>query len=129
MYEQRRDGENKAKTEYVTNKGPVLEMPHAEVVNVHKIAYFKVGRLLFHWHLSSSFLPIASISLGCLFSINQSVSHPVCLSFPLILSVFQSFSIYPPTHTLTHIYILIHTSSIAIPERSRLVWQWLGLCP
>lgn len=102
----------KVKTAYLSDKGPVLEMPHAEVINLHKAAYFKVGRLLFHWHLSASLPPITSISLGCLLSINQSVSQPVCLSFhltlSLILSVFQSFSsTLPPT--LSHIYILIHT--------------------
>lgn len=82
-----------------------------EVVNLHKISYFKVGRLLFHWYLSSSFPPIASLSPECLFSINHSVSHPVRLSFHLLLS-FSLFSNLSPSTlppTLSHIYILIHT--------------------
>lgn len=100
-------------------------------------------------------LPVASdvsISPGHL-SLTVFSRETACLSIDLSLGSCESsssFSCFPiffnlPTHTLflknTHKYSHTHThtpphahthtntSAIAIPERSRLVWRWLGLCP
>lgn len=75
------------------------------------------------------FQPLNLYPLDIFFYHSLSLSVFWSVTLPLILSVFQSFSIYPPTHTFLHTYTHTHTTSIAIPERSRLVWQWVGLCP
>lgn len=105
-------------------KAPVLEMPHAEVANLHKGAFSK-------W---AHYFSPASVCLSSNYYIYLlDIPFPsltVCF-FPRLLS-FSPFSnlprsALPPTLTHTFTYILT-SSSIAIPERSRLVWRWAGLC-
>lgn len=99
-----------------------LEMPHAEVVHLLKGAFFcslwadytftGVRLLPFHpWHVFPD------------------VCHSQCRpnNVSVIIRVFQSFLIYPTCHPHAHTHI--YASSIAIPEESRLVWQWVALCP
>lgn len=123
------------------DNSPVLEIPHAEVVNLHKEAsffsFFFSEWALFLQHLSASPSPITAISPRHPLSITLCTIFYSYLSISVFLSLrlFLSFSPFsnlsqstlPPTplHSYTH----THASSIAIPVRSRLVWQRVGLCP
>lgn len=110
----------------MSHKAPVLEKPHAEVAILHRAAFSK-------W-AGSVCLPSThyiDISLTSPFYHSLSVCLFVLLSLWLFLSSppFSSLPWFTLPPTLAHMHPHTQTSSIAIPERSRLVWQWVGLCP
>lgn len=70
-----------------------------------------------------SFQPVCR-SVGLCHSVSPSCHFLVCLDYPPVHTIIR-------THTRIHTHIHTHTlslslsSSIAIPEKNRLVWQWV----
>ena len=73
------------------------------------------------WHLPppSSLLAVSSLL--------QPVRRSVSVTLSPRLAILSFAMIYSPVHTHTHTLSLSlsSSSSIAIPERNRLVWQWV----